>query len=1065
MNPNSAINAEAIRTDLIPATVPDLAVMLIAVVSVLLWMVTRHLTLRYRERLPKYSVPALRVVSAVIASWCGLQVLGRVCDLTGTMPIWLGAVMAGGAVEGAAALYMYERQVISKRLGLLLTALRGLALLLLVVILMQPVRVWSTDRHITRRVAVLVDDSESMHFTDHLWTTSELVSMGLHADLVKPSERLLPALNLVPAWSAGVRPWKHMRMQTNAVPPVLSEALETGLNQVRQLQSQVDSLLKKPVDAPQTDMLKRMQKLVRDTVVPAFVDAKKEADAGLLSGAQLSKWSEAVEQIAGLAAATREAVDTYTWNSLPAARQAVIKDFCTTTRFALGSSVLLRESIGGEALLDRLSDRYDVKLMRLGDGLGLLTTESLQEAAGIVVERQADAPKDDAASEGVEAERSTTGAQSLRSLTDYASALETLIKDIPSEEFAGVLVVSDGRNNGEAGLEPIARRYGLQGVPVSGVVVGGSKTPRDVAIAEVLAPESIFLGDRVRMRVTMHVTGAKGSQIKLKMSGMPSADSVVTNALSADGDVVLDETTIKVLTDDYTHEVRMTHEPKEHGLRSYTLETDVLEGELFSTNNTWKVDVAISDDRTNVLLVDDRPRWEFRYLRNLFYGRDKSVHLQSLLLRPDRVEGVTADAPLPPASASRKFGDAEAGSLPTSREEWRKFGMIVIGDVAPDTLTEDVLADIRHCVSERGALLVVIAGRNYMPMGYDDEVLRELLPITYEASSDSGAILSRLRSRLVLTGAGGGHAVMQQSSSYSENAAIWEDMMPLTWRLPVTSVKSGAEILAYAVPVGEMGEDLAAVNVAGASDQLDEENSKRSRNALIVAQDYGRGKVLMLNFDQTWRLRHKAGDTLHHKFWGQVMRWGVGEKLRAGDNELRLGTDKLTYTPLDVPRVLARVTDADSVGVENAVLEVNLMRDGETIASVTPVYREGSHGMYEADLPPCADMGRYDVVMTRTDGESEKQVETAFMVVVAKRSIELADVTSTRVDLENLARLTDGRVVGPDQAGTLWDAFGEGGTVMQERHERTLWDKPWVLFCLAGLLTTEWLLRKRGGLT
>ena len=118
MNPNSAINAEAIRTDLIPATVPDLAVMLIAVVSVLLWMVTRHLTLRYRERLPKYSVAALRVVSAVIASWCGLQVLGRVCDLTGTMPIWLGAVMAGGAVEGAAALYMYERQVISKRLGL-----------------------------------------------------------------------------------------------------------------------------------------------------------------------------------------------------------------------------------------------------------------------------------------------------------------------------------------------------------------------------------------------------------------------------------------------------------------------------------------------------------------------------------------------------------------------------------------------------------------------------------------------------------------------------------------------------------------------------------------------------------------------------------------------------------------------------------------------------------------------------------------------------------------------------------------------------------------------------------
>ena len=64
-----------------------------------------------------------------------------------------------------------------------------------------------------------------------------------------------------------------------------------------------------------------------------------------------------------------------------------------------------------------------------------------------------------------------------------------------------------------------------------------------------------------------------------------------------------------------------------------------------------------------------------------------------------------------------------------------------------------------------------------------------------------------------------------------------------------------------------------------------------------------------------------------------------------------------------------------------------------------------------------------------------------------------------------LARWTGGRVVGPARAGARWNVFGEGRRTVQERHERTLWDRSWVLLLLLGLLTAEWLLRKRGGLT
>jgi hypothetical protein len=195
------------------------------------------------------------------------------------------------------------------------------------------------------------------------------------------------------------------------------------------------------------------------------------------------------------------------------------------------------------------------------------------------------------------------------------------------------------------------------------------------------------------------------------------------------------------------------------------------------------------------------------------------------------------------------------------------------------------------------------------------------------------------------------------------------------------------------------------------------------------------------------------------------MRWGVGEKLRAGTDGLRMGTDMVIYSPREAPRVLARVTDENFVGVNTALLDVVVTRGDEEIAHVTPVYRDGSHGMYEVALPICSEPGRYDLVMTRKDGTEGEQVQAAFTVVTAKRSVELGDVTATREDLAVLAQVTGGRVVGASQARELWDAFGEGGTVAQERHERSLWDRAWVLLLLLGVFTSEWLLRKRGGLT
>ena len=149
-----------------------------------------------------------------------------------------------------------------------------------------------------------------------------------------------------------------------------------------------------------------------------------------------------------------------------------------------------------------------------------------------------------------------------------------------------------------------------------------------------------------------------------------------------------------------------------------------------------KLEVAVTDDRTNVLLVDSVPRWEFRYLRNLFYGRDKSVHLQYVLLNPDEIQGQQA-VPAVPASASRKFGEAEATRLPETFEEWMKFDVIMVGDVTPASLPAQTWETIEKAVSERGAMLVVMAGPRSMPHAHQSEVVKRLLPLEFLPGTDA----------------------------------------------------------------------------------------------------------------------------------------------------------------------------------------------------------------------------------------------------------------------------------------------------------------------------------------
>ncbi len=1073
-----------LRPDLLPVTVPAPALWAFALFAVFVWA-GAHQVVKRRFRDLRVRLGILIPVGTV-ASWTVFQLLGRYLFFAGRWHVLFASFVAGGALELVSWLYQREAaRIASRRIRRVVVACRMAAIALLVFVIMQPELVGEKERTIKRRVVVLLDDSASMHFRDKYWTDEERLDIAAALGVLEVSKA--DSLESLPSDLAALQAELAAVRDAGAKGPAAIDgpSLEALAKKARDLAdgaaAAMDRLLPK-IDAKTHGEVARAlparAEFIRKTLLPqldAVLATVKDGRAP--DGSTVRALGSAADSLANLAAgaeAVRPAGALAIYDSMGADARARVLAASDATRAELARRLLAGEGSPDGPPLPRLAQTYDLDLYRFGSFPELDPTVGGKPATNAVDAAAAPDPAAEDPYAEPEPARPLTATEAaaaareeaFRSSTDLTKTFEKIIAEIPFEEIAGFVVVTDGRHNGEAGVDAVSRRLGAAKIPVNTVVVGGSRPPVDLAIAEARAPESVFEGEKVRVSGTIQALGSHGKTAHLRL---------LVNGETVDAKHEMEEV---VNGDDFVKEFRFVHVPESKGVYHYTLKLDPVEGEEFPENNEWTLDVAVSDDRTNVLLVDDFPRWEFRYLRNLFYGRDKSVHLQEYLVHPDRVTGFEDE--LPPASAGRKFGDSKSGSFPVDRNEWRKFHVIILGDLGDDVLTPRVVNEIKYCVEERGALLVLIDGPRAMPHKATNPALRELMPVETDLAEDDFMETPDTSFHLRLAPAGRGHPVMAQSSSSFENELIWNDFPVMRWRHPVLGVKPGAEVLAYAEPEGADEAGVAARQAArdleadpeAAVAMLAKMREDQAKSALVVARTAGRGKVLQLNTDRTWRLRYRVGDTHHHQFWGQVLRWGAGDKLRAGNDYVRLGTDALRYTPTDRVRVQARFQDQDFNALDTLKPEIVVLDATDKEVRRTRLrLREDGNGFYETELDPFPDPGAYTVWIDAPEaerilgGDYPRRLHTRYVVVTARRPSELVNVSASAEIPRRMARDTGGVAVRPSSLAKALEGFGEGRKVLHERSEIFLWDHWAVLVLLVSLLAAEWILRKKAGLS
>ncbi len=649
---------------------------------------------------------------------------------------------------------------------------------------------------------------------------------------------------------------------------------------------------------------------------------------------------------------------------------------------------------------------------------------------------------------------STATASGWNQATDIAAALDSVLEQIPPDELAGALLLTDGRHNRPSRVEDSARRFGTLDAPLGIVAVGSPDPPRDAAVLAVRSPDAIHLGDRMRVSADLKFDGYKGQQAKVQLIG--------------DGKLI-EEKEISIPQDHYREEVKFVHLPEKGGTGAYHIEIEPLPGERFPDNNRWSFETSITEARSNILLVDDYSRWEFRYLRNLFYGRDKSVHLQWMLLHPETADGQTQ--PNVAASAARPFGQAAATQLPKNEAEWRKFDVIILGDLPPDAISAATWEIISRCVNERGALLIFSAGPNHMPHALDAKAARELLPVNPGWSHRTLFADTAAPFRLSLTAEGRHHPVTHHASGTLANEQVWATFPTLQWRHPIESVKDDAEILLTAADdatITTVPDEAAGLGAA--LDDLARRRDNEAKRALLVTRQTGHGKVAVVLTDRIWRLREGAGDVHHHLFWSNLVRWGAGPLLRAGSDKVALGTDQLTYTGDDPILITARLRDANLDPLADPDLHAEILRGNTVVATVPLAPVAGSNGLHEGKAAAIRSPGIHTVRLVGSKAaellgaEGKKNLTTSFRVVGARGPIELAETTLDRPLLEEAATASGGKVVGPADVASLLPLFLTEGAKREEIRETPLWDNALVFALLACVLTAEWWLRRNAGL-
>ncbi len=593
-----------------------------------------------------------------------------------------------------------------------------------------------------------------------------------------------------------------------------------------------------------------------------------------------------------------------------------------------------------------------------------------------------------------------------------------------------VIVVSDGRSNGGLPPQDAGATARAAGTPVHTVVIGDTRPERNAMVELVDAPTSVLEGDEVTIIVRVSGRGLVGkpsAQVILEefdgQGGLrPVTESNAT--LSVDGERV-----VLVAPPDLASGGQVDE-------RRFRVSIPTQSEERVVEDNAIQVRVSVTPERIRVLYVDGYPRFEYRQLHYMLKRADERISAQIFLMSatPDFIQESTQG--MPPLER-----------VPTGRDELlENYDVIILGDIDPYAVSEDpakgeeFVASITEFV-ERGGGLCVIAGEYDNPGKVAGTDFAKLLPVRLDPTG--GLAFDVPTDKMtwpVLQNPSAPHEIVRLHPDLDVNRRLWEDrggLKGFLWYYPTLGPKPGAQVL-----LSHPGQSL---------------SGELGSDPLLVAGYYPAGRTLFLAHDETFRWKYRFEERYHQRFWRNAIRWLALGRLKSGDRRYSLEPLRPTNTLDERVTLEARILDEEFRPSERESQEAWLQREGGEREPITLESVEGRPGLFRTGFQ-ASQPGLFSAWIE----EGGKRLTTAEFEVVLP-SAESKNPSPDPELLTELSRITGGIATSAIDLGALEEAFPGG----EERREpiasslEDLWDHWGTLLLALGILSVEWILRKR----
>jgi uncharacterized membrane protein len=616
-------------------------------------------------------------------------------------------------------------------------------------------------------------------------------------------------------------------------------------------------------------------------------------------------------------------------------------------------------------------------------------------------------------SDGIAFPAAPTGDQ-----TDLGTTLHEAVQRELGQRVMGIIVLGDGAQTAfapQVEVQQAVRNIARMQYPLYTVAfgpVGNSTQARDVVLENLPEQYTVFVKNELTVKGSLRVRGYVNQAIAVSL--------IIEDP---DGNKqVLGPQLITVRSEGEQIPVTSTFTPSQPGQYKVTLRAAVQPGELVTRNNELSAFVTVLDGGLRVLYLYGDLLGEQRLLRRSL-DASADIQLEDVYVNPIRPgRDVVVLAALRSAD----------------------FDVLLIENIDSSVLGAESSKAIQTLV-EQGKGLMMLGGFNsFGPGGYQKTPLANVLPIT----------MGRFE-----------HQDLGPTRPVSPDLHFWGDLkMRPTGDHPVTRLASGDKNM----QIWNSLPPLKGANKFGIKPTGRVLAETHRGDPLLVAGAYGKGRVLAFAGNTTIRWWQFGRQSEHQRFWRQSVLWLASrEDLAKHDVWIKLGQRR--YNPGSRISFIAGATTPTGEVITDAEFKAEIVSQDGTRR---PVSLTTDGDQFVGDVDAMTEPGDYLVELNVTRGGAAiGTARTTFQVL--DRDVELSNPATDYPLMARIANLTKeagGEAVAPEQLPALMKKLKERRDELEIDVQAkwqlgdTALDAWTMLILLVGILTVEWLLRKKWGL-